>query len=439
MKIHSIISSVVMLAFMSATVCSYAQNGTNSPYSRYGFGVMNDRSQGFNKGMAGVAQGFRDPTIVNFQNPASYSDVDSLTMLFDIGVSLENSNFKQGSLKTNARNTSIDYVGAQFRAWRNVGMSLGLMPLTSIGYSFSARNTLPDIDGSGEKTVTTSYDGDGGLHEVLLGAGWKMMRNLSLGVNAGLVWGDYNHTIQAAFSDNNVRQTRRVYEANITTYNVDLGLQYFRKVTPKDLLSFGATYTLGHKINSAAKLMNQETNYSGSQTSGDTVKLKNAFEMPHSIAAGVMWNHNTRWKVGLDYEIELWKNAKFPQLLTENDKEVYKSSTGAFDNRQRVTLGGEYLHNSLGIKYRDHIRYRAGVSYGTSYVKEGGQNSARDLLVSLGVGLPIANKINNRSTLNISAQWENISPKGSGITENYLRIAIGITFNEKWFQKWKVE
>lgn len=65
MKIHSIISSVVMLAFMSATVCSYAQNGTNSPYSRYGFGVMNDRSQGFNKGMAGVAQGFRDPTIVN--------------------------------------------------------------------------------------------------------------------------------------------------------------------------------------------------------------------------------------------------------------------------------------------------------------------------------------------------------------------------------------
>ena len=38
MKIHSIISSVVMLAIMSATVCSYAQNGTNSPYSRYGFG-----------------------------------------------------------------------------------------------------------------------------------------------------------------------------------------------------------------------------------------------------------------------------------------------------------------------------------------------------------------------------------------------------------------
>ena len=92
-------------------------------------------------------------------------------------------------------------------------------------------------------------------------------------------------------------------------------------------------------------------------------------EMPHSVAAGVAWNHNNKWKVGLDYSIELWKNAKFPQLTSKGGENKYVSTTGAFDNSQHVSLGGEYVHNSLGIKYRDHIRYRAGVSYGTTYAK----------------------------------------------------------------------
>ena len=436
-----ILSGIAVAAAMSLLpMQANAQNGTNSPYSRYGFGTINDRAQGFNKGMAGVAQGFRDATAVNFQNPASYSAVDSLTLLFDIGVSLQNANFKQGSLKKNAKNTAVDYVSAQFRAWRNVGMSFGLLPLTSIGYSFKNKQTLADIDGSGEKTETTSYSGDGGLREVYLGAGWNVFKDFSIGANVGFVWGDYSHTIQAAFSDNNVNQFRRVYSADISTYKIDFGAQYSRLVSKKDLVTLGASYTLGHQINSTAMFMNQIANYSGSVSTGDTVKVRNAFDMPHAIAAGVAWNHNNKWKVGLDYSIELWKNAKFPQLTSNNGENKYVSSTGAFDNRPRVSLGGEYIHNSLGIKYRDHIRYRAGVSYGTAYAKANGQDGAKDLLVTVGVGLPIANIINNRSTLNLSAQWENIKPKGPGaITENYLRLCVGITFNEKWFQKWKAE
>ena len=45
---------------------------------------------------------------------------------------------------------------------------------------------------------------------------------------------------------------------------------------------------------------------------------------------------------------------------------------------------------------------------------------------------------NNRSILNISGQWVHQSAK-SLITENTFRINIGLTFNERWFMKWKVE
>ena len=79
-----IVLSILALAFTTST--AFAQNGINSPYSRYGFGIMTDRAMGFNKAMAGVAQGFRDGQQINTANPASYSAIDSLTALFDLGV-----------------------------------------------------------------------------------------------------------------------------------------------------------------------------------------------------------------------------------------------------------------------------------------------------------------------------------------------------------------
>ena len=56
------------------------------------------------------------------------------------------------------------------------------------------------------------------------------------------------------------------------------------------------------------------------------------------------------------------------------------------------------------------------------------------------MGLPVINFHNNRSIVNISAQYEHVKPKFAGmITENYLRLCIGLSFNERWFMKWKVE
>ena len=327
-----------------------------------------------------------------------------------------------------------------FRACRNLGMSIGLVPYSSVGYSFTNQQTMPDIDGSGEKISATTYNGDGGLHEVYVGLGWKFAKNFSIGANAGYLWGDYNHSVKASFSDTNIRQYARVYSADISTYKIDFGAQFDQLLSKYDLLTIGATYSLGHNVNSSAQFINEMLNSSGAVTGGDTVKLGNAFELPHTFGIGLAWNHKDRWKVGFDYSYELWKNVKFPMLVSENGTDVYKSTTGAFDNRQRFSLGAEFLPNNLGIRYSDHIRYRLGVSYGTSYTRVNENSGAKDIIVSAGVGLPIANIINNRSILNISAQWEHIRPNKSHLlTENYLRICIGLTFNERWFQKWKVE
>ena len=67
-----------------------------------------------------------------------------------------------------------------------------------------------------------------------------------------------------------------------------------------------------------------------------------------------------------------------------------------------------------------------------------GKDGPSEISGSLGFGIPIVNSYNNRSFLNISAQFAHSSANGL-ISENIFRINIGLTFNEKWFQKWKVE
>ena len=86
----------------------------------------------------------------------------------------------------------------------------------------------------------------------------------------------------------------------------------------------------------------------------------------------------------------------------------------------------------------DRLHYRARCQLYKPLLKDNGTDGPRELSASLGVGIPIINGYNNRSILNISAEWVNQSATGL-IKENMFRINVGLTFNERWFAKFKVE
>ena len=81
----------LLLLFAAASVlgASAQETGVSSPYSRYGVGVLSDPSLGFNKGMAGTGIALSDSRRLNFANPASYARFDSLSFMFDVGVTLQ--------------------------------------------------------------------------------------------------------------------------------------------------------------------------------------------------------------------------------------------------------------------------------------------------------------------------------------------------------------
>ena len=70
----------------------YGQDNIGTPYSVYGIGLQTENAGPYNA-MGGVAAAMRDNGNINYLNPASYTAVDSLTFMFDGGISMQNTTF----------------------------------------------------------------------------------------------------------------------------------------------------------------------------------------------------------------------------------------------------------------------------------------------------------------------------------------------------------
>lgn len=431
-----IIATTILVAALSQGV--WAQSGTNSPYSQFGLGLLSDQTSGFNRGMNGLGMGFREHNQINFQNPASYSSMDSLTFIFDVGLSGQISNFKEGNKKLNANNADFEYAIGGFRLMRHVGVAFGIVPFTNVGYSYSSTEKVGDVNNT---TVTNTYAGKGGLHQVFLGLGWEPFRGLSIGVNGSYLYGDYTRSVISSYSDAYANSLTKVYSADVQNYKLNFGIQYTQRLTKKDAFTLGLTYDYGHKIGGEPKLNIISTN---SQTAvSDTLSLprngKLELEIPNSFGAGLMWNHNNSIKVGFDYTMTKWADVESPEYVASSNGDAdYQLRSSLYKNRNKFTLGADICPSERGRSFFQRIHYRAGVSYATPYYYINGQDGPKEISASIGFGIPIMNSYNNRSILNISGQWTRQDAKNF-ITDNTFRINIGLTFNERWFAKWKVE
>lgn len=428
----------------AAALTANAQSGTNSPYSQYGLGVLSDQSQGFNRGMNGLGVGMRFSNQVNTLNPASYSAVDSLTMIFDAGLSGQVTNFKEvgtdGRLKKiNANNSDFEYIVGSFRLLPKVGFSFGLLPFTNIGYNYSSSRTVgTDAEGQPSSRSTETHSGSGGIHQAFVGAGWNFHKGFSAGANFSYLWGSYDRNVSIVNSDAYVNSVTRTYSAVVRNYKLDFGLQWEHKWDKDNVTTVGLTYGLGHSLNSDPELITSIVNPQTGVASNDTMTVRDGLHLPSSFALGLSWTHRKSVTVGVDYSLQKWGGCDYPVLDVNTGK--YQKVGGMLLDRHKITLGAQWLPdpNPISRKFFKRINYRFGVSYNTPYIKVNGQDGPKEYSVSAGFGIPIVNGWNNRSILNISAQWVKASAKDM-ITENTFRINVGLTFNERWFMKWKVE
>lgn len=407
---------LAILLIMFSVIGAMADNGINSPYSRYGVGVLADQSLGTNRQMGGLGYALRSHRFVNLKNPASFSTADTLTMLFEAGFSMQNVNFKEGNKRINAKNASFDYVAMQFRLCKGLGMSAGFLPYSNVGYSFSTTSS----QGTNEVHSET-YTGTGGLYQPYIGLGWSPFSWFAAGVTGSYIYGDITHQVVSEFANSTNRS--KTYNAIIRNYKVDFGVQFMSKLAAKHHLTLGATYSLGHDMNAKATLT-ETTSDATNETS-----IPSGFVLPNTYGGGFAYKYDDQWTIGADYTYEQWSAATFFDAI----------STGT--DRSKISIGVEYSPKELSKNLLKMMNYRAGIHYAQPYTRINGHEGCDEYGISAGVSVPFYNNNNSYShgTLHISGQFIHLRPRSAGlITENYLRINIGITFNESWFMKLRV-
>jgi len=392
-----------------------AQN-TNSPYSRYGFGSLEKPVLGKGRAMGGIGYGLRENGIINPSNPASYSAVDTLNFLFDFGVSASYSNFGENGSHQGNPNGSFDYLAMKIALKRNWGLALGLMPYSSVGYSFGDDYQMKDMD---NKTITynKSYGGDGGLNALFAGSSILIGKNLSLGINYKYIFGSITRysSISSSYSNFTSQYFSDNWYFNASSF--DLGAQYQFKFGKKSKATIGAVFTRESPFNRA-----QVYSYSIAK---DTVESTTnySFDLPNTLGFGATYTYDNRLTVGLDYQKQVWS------------KSSYFNVKDSLTDNSRISFGVEYLPSLFTKSIWQALKYRFGVQYTDSYINFPDGN-LKNVGVTLGLGIPL---MGQKSNLNVGFEaGKMIVPNTSYISENYYKLSLNVAFNELWFFKRKL-
>ncbi|MFB0924020.1 MAG: hypothetical protein QMB65_01850, partial [Vicingaceae bacterium] len=133
MKKNNLIIILFLLLIVNTDV--FSQSTTNSPYSKYGVGLL--RKQTFTRsfGMGGAGIGLRSDRDIGLINPASYSALRSVT--FDVGYTNSALTLDDGAQTQYQNNSYIDHLAIAFPVVKNVwGASFGILPFSNVGYSY---------------------------------------------------------------------------------------------------------------------------------------------------------------------------------------------------------------------------------------------------------------------------------------------------------------
>lgn len=421
MKIIKRLLLVLMIVIFNGQFVK-AENSSVTPYSMYGYGILNDRTSSFQRQMGGVGYAMNSGRQINVKNPASYAHIDSLTFLWDMGASVSMLWCQDGSADGHAVGGGLDYITMQFPLSKNIGASIGLLPYSSVGYAF----------GSEIMHGTMANQGSGGLTEGYIGLGGKI-GGFSIGVNASYRFGNIINDVYA----NSISGGQTLFEhvMQIRDWDINIGAQYSAKLDKFNSLTLGATYSPKKSMHGTTWCAFWDLT---SDAKADTVgymKMVDKYYQPNTIGAGINYKHErtNRVMVEADFTWQDWSKATFSPLYGEEGSVVFEGMN--FADRWKVAVGGEYVPKLRG-NFAQRMAYRLGAYYINDYLNVHG-NQVTEYGITAGVGLPT---IEGKTVINIGLEWKRrTSSPQVLLSENYFNITVGLNFNELWFWQRKLK
>ena len=427
------LSLILFITFIGAGVAQ--QVGVNSPYGRYGYGLLSNRSIGAAESMGGISYGVRRGQSVNPGNPASYSAADSLNFTLEMGVSGQYSSLSDGVNTQDFKNGNFDYLTFQFPLLKNMGMSVGLLPYSKVGYDFGRDQILDDI------SYRETFYGSGGLSQIYGGIGYAPLEYLSVGANVSYLFGSISHSREIPIIGSGDALKRLVTNSfSVKNLKLDFGAQFTYPINTNDAITLGVIYT--PKITTKTTIYPTDILYpqaTNKPLPTDTLHNQ-SFDLPETY--GIGFSYSTRnFLVGVDGTFQKWSDADYPDYLDNMTKDI------RFNDKYSVNAGMEYVVDPVNRNFFKRIRLRSGVSYSNSYINTKvydpsngtymGEAGYKEYGVNVGLGLPFRDMISGRiSLVNLGFGYSRMAPERSYmIKEDMFKVSVNININELWFMK----
>ncbi|MEO9892075.1 hypothetical protein [Aurantibacter sp.] len=420
----------IVIALLTATGV-YAQDGSVSPYSYFGIGDLRSQSTYENQMMGGIGM-YADSIHVNLQNPAAYSQLgvqrgDDFGMTtYTGGLSYKQLQLKSYTTQENNNITNLDYLAVGFSLKKGLGVGFGIMPVSSVGYNL--------VSVSADSTLTNQYIGSGGLNKAFVSVGWEFAKDLSVGVTANLNFGTL--------------ESRRIQ----STSGIQLGVQDNKssRVNGFDFnyaLNYAPTFKNNHtliaslRVNTQANLTSENTQEIGSfslidgadeetyEVDLDALVLKNTdIKIPTKTTLGIGYGKDRSWFLGAEYSFQ--EMSSFENEFLAIDNLVYKDAS-------TIALGGFFIPDSGPFtSYWKRVTYRAGLRLDNTGMVVNDKD-INNFGITFGFGLPLGRSFSN---LNLGFELGRRGTTSADlIEESYFKINLGLSLNDMWFQKRKID
>lgn len=315
-------------------------------------------------------------------------------------------------------------------------MSVGVTPFSRVQYNITEERNDPTV---GEK-MTFDYTGFGGFNEFYIGTAFKLGNIVSIGANAGYLFGSLDKKEISYLTDLTTYSAKIEHTTNYIAgdFYYKLGFQFHPVIKEKHTFVLGATYDIESNIDVKMKsTTNRYNTTAGNEFFDDSIKFSidtvAPLFLPAKIAVGLSYNYKNTFLVTGEYIQQDW---------TGTNIAVSRFETGMYASyRFGVAFVPAPLDNKTRVSYLKRMHYIAGANYTDTYLYHNNK-SISCWGISGGLGFPIKNsrKVFSGTMFNIGYQYGARGTTDDGfIKEEYQFISFGLTLHDFWFLKPKYD
>lgn len=423
---------LLILSAISVIPCAVGQSSSLnafSPYTMYGIGDLAIGGTLSSRLMGGIGIAVADPNQFNYQNPASLSAFPRNCALFNLGAAMNNYYSQTGKSKTSFNSIDLHDLGFAIPLYRGIGLGFSLTPLSAVGYKSAIVNNNPSITENIGRAAYT-YVGEGGVSQLSMHFGMKVVGGLSLGASLNYYFGSidryYDADIYPLLNNESYRALRSTAHMNVSKLGYTLGFQYKIRTGKESTLTIGGVFTPQMFIN--ANKTELSVMSGTTMTTQDTIVNRvqsYAIKIPNKFGGGLYFS-TPKIGIGVDYTYQYWGGAF---NLPEN---IHLGS------QQEIKAGIQYTPDRASVRSAlARWTYKVGGRYAQSYLSRDGI-ALNDWAMTFGADIPLKMRSYSKASVGFEVGQRG-TLQGGQVLDTYFKVFVGISIfgDDMWFVKQK--